>query len=155
RARDSRLERDVAIKVLSPQLLQSPQALSRFVKETRALATLSHPNILAIFDTGVEGEQRYAVTELLEGESLRERLKRGAIAWRDSVEIAAAVADGLVAAHSKGITHRDLKPANIFLTSSGLVKVLDFGLARTEARSLVQTPNEADTLTLAGTVMGT
>src|ERR1700682_752302 len=132
RARDSRLERDVAIKVLPEHLSRNPQALARFLRETKALAALSHPNLLGIFDTGAENGISYAVTELLDGESLRARLTRGATSWRKAVEIGAALAEGLAAAHSKGITHRDLKPENIFLTRDGWVKVLDFGLARVE-----------------------
>ncbi len=152
RARDSRLDRDVAIKVLPEHLSQSPQALVRFVRETKAVAALSHPNILAIFDTGTENGISYAVTELLDGESLRARLTRGPLPWRKAVEIGAALAEGLAAAHSKGITHRDLKPENIFLTRDGRVKVLDFGLARVEAGPASA---DAQTQTQAGTVMGT
>src|SRR6185369_9353020 len=152
RARDSRLERQVAVKVLPEHLSQCPQALSRFVRETKAVAALSHPNLLAIFDTGVEGGISYAVTELLEGESLRARLQRGPIPWRNSADIGGALAEGLAAAHSKGITHRDLKPENIFLTVDGRFKILDFGLARVEA---AQTDGAGDTQTQAGTVLGT
>src|SRR6202140_3763186 len=130
RAQDSRLERDVAVKVLPEHFSQSPQALARFARETKALAALSHPNLLAIFDTGTENGISYAVTELLDGESLRARLTRGAPPWRKAVEIGTALAEGLAAAHSKGITHRDLKPENIFIRLDGRVKILDFGLAR-------------------------
>src|SRR5689334_18257608 len=130
RARDPRLERDVAVKILPERLSADPQALARFERETKAVAALSHPNILAIFDTGSEGEIRYAVTELLEGETLRRRLDRSTLPWRKAVEIAASIADGLAAAHSRGIVHRDLKPENLFLTSEEQVKILDFGLAR-------------------------
>ena len=130
RAQDPRLERDVAVKILPERLLADPQALARFERETKVVAALSHPNILAIFDTGRDGGIRYAVTELLEGETLRRCLDRGALPWRKAVEIAAAIADGLAAAHSKDIVHRDLKPENLFLTSDGHVKILDFGLAR-------------------------
>ena len=132
RARDRRLERDVAVKVLPGHLSEDPQALARFVRETKALAALSHPNLLAIFDTGDAGGIRYAVTELLEGETLRAVVERGPTGWRKVAEIGAALADGLAAAHSKGITHRDVKPENLFLTSSGLAKVLDFGIATVE-----------------------
>jgi eukaryotic-like serine/threonine-protein kinase len=116
RAHDARLERQVAVKVLPEHLSRSPQALSRFVRETKAVAALSHPNLLAIFDTGAENGVSYAVTELLEGESLRATLKRGPLPWRKAAEIGAALAEGLAAAHAKGVTHRDLKPENIFLT---------------------------------------
>jgi serine/threonine protein kinase/tetratricopeptide (TPR) repeat protein len=155
RARDPRLHRDVAIKVLSERLWSEPQALSRFEREARAVAALSHPNILAIYDVGSDQGIRYAVTELLEGESLRARLGRGALSWRKAVEIAASIAEALSAAHSSGVIHRDLKPENLFLIADGRVKVLDFGLARwTPASSL---PDEATVPveTDPGTVMGT
>jgi serine/threonine protein kinase len=152
RARDSRLERDVAIKILPEHLSQNPQALARFVRETKTVAALSHPNLLAIFDTGTENGISYAVTELLDGESLRAGLVRSILPWRKTAEIGAALAEGIAAAHSKGITHRDLKPENIFLTADGRVKVLDFGLARIETH---QTGADAETQTEAGTVLGT
>ena len=152
RALDSRLERQVAIKVLPEHLSRCPRALSRFVRETKAVAALSHPNLMAIFDTGIENGISYAVAELLEGETLRASLRRGPLPWRNAAEIGAALAEGLAAAHAKGITHRDLKPENIFLTLDGRVKILDFGLARVEA-SL--TGADADTQTEAGTLLGT
>lgn len=114
RARDPRLGRDVAIKVLPEHLSTDPQALARFEREARAVAALSHPNILAIYDVGSDQGVTYAVTELLEGETLRTRLARGALPWRKAVEIGAPMAEGLSAAHAKGIIHRDLKPENIF-----------------------------------------
>src|SRR5436190_16025788 len=127
-------DQGLRIKVFLPEhLSQDPQALARFVRETKAVATLSHPNLLAIFDTGIENGISYAVTELLDGETLRASLRRGPIPWRKTVEVAAALADGLAAAHAKGITHRDLKPDNIFITTDGRVKILDFGLARVQA----------------------
>ena len=157
RAHDGRLDRQVAIKVLPADFAADPERLRRFEHEARALAALSHPNILAIHDFAREGVVTYAVTELLEGETLRERLRQERLPWRRAVEIAAAIADGLAAAHGKGIVHRDLKPENVFLTGDGRVKVLDFGLVR-----LVEPPQaEAETLTspppgtLAGTVLGT
>jgi serine/threonine protein kinase/tetratricopeptide (TPR) repeat protein len=130
RARDTRLGREVAIKVLPERLAGDSELASRFEKEARAVAALSHPNILTLYDFGRDGERLYAVTELLEGETLRARLGQSAPAWSRAVEIAIAVADGLAAAHSRGIIHRDIKPENVFLTSDGRVKVLDFGLAR-------------------------
>jgi TolB-like protein/Tfp pilus assembly protein PilF len=154
RARDGRLEREVAIKVLPEHLAQDRQALARFERETKAVAALSHPGILAIYDVGTEQGVVYAVMELLEGETLRARMGRSTMPWRKVVEIGVATADGLAAAHSKGIVHRDLKPENIFLTSDGRVKILDFGLARWKPRVAggnSQTPTETD----AGTVMGT
>ena len=135
RAHDRRLGRDVALKVLPPQLAAHPDALLRFEREARGLAALSHPNIVSIFDLGEEGELRYIVTEVLEGETLRETLRRGPLSWPKFVEICATIADGLAAAHAKGILHRDLKPENIFLTREGRVKILDFGLAKEVALS--------------------
>ena len=129
RAQDVRLDREVAIKVLPEHLAQDPVALARFEREAKAVAALSHPNILAIHDVGLQEGIRYAVMELLEGENLRERLGRSVLSWRETVEIGAAIADGLAAAHAKDIIHRDLKPENIFLTNDGRVKILDFGLA--------------------------
>jgi eukaryotic-like serine/threonine-protein kinase len=152
RAHDARLERQVAVKVLPEHLSRSPQALSRFVRETKAVAALSHPNLLAIFDTGAENGVSYAVTELLEGESLRATLKRGPLPWRKAAEIGAALAEGLAAAHAKGVTHRDLKPENIFLTVDSRVKILDFGLARVET---ARVGAESDTQTEAGMLLGT
>jgi TolB-like protein/tetratricopeptide (TPR) repeat protein len=132
RARDERLQRDVALKVLPGAVAGDPDRLARFEREARALARLSHPSILSIFDFGRAGETSYAVTELLDGVTLRERLGRERLSWQRSLEIAAAVADGLASAHGAGIVHRDLKPENLFLTRDGRVKILDFGLARLE-----------------------
>ena len=158
RARDARLQRDVAIKVLPEHLALQPEALARFQKEARAIAALSHPNILAIHDFGTEGDRTYAVTELLDGETLRSRLGRGVVPWRKAVEIGIALVEGLAAAHSKEITHRDLKPENIFLTSDGRVKILDFGLARWKPSAPSPGQSSAPTQSLEtelGTVMGT
>jgi serine/threonine-protein kinase len=130
RARDTRLEREVAVKVLPELFAQDPDRRARFEREARAVAALSHPNILSIHDYGTQGGITYAVMELLEGETLRGRLKNGPLPWREAVAIGAAIADGLAAAHAKGIIHRDLKPENLFLTADGWVKILDFGLAR-------------------------
>ncbi len=153
RARDSRLGRDVAIKVLPEHLARNPDALTRFEREARAVAALSHPNILAIHDIGDEQGVHFLVTELLDGETLRGRLRQAGLPWRKAAQIAAAVADGLAAAHAKGITHRDVKPENIFVTSDGRVKILDFGLARWQPRE--EGSPEGETETEAGTVMGT
>ena len=131
RARDARLDRQVAIKVLPAAFAQDAERLARFEREAKAVAALSHPNILAIFDFGVHDGLAYAVMELLDGETLRERLARGAAPVRKATECAIQIARGLAAAHDKGIVHRDLKPENIFLLHDGQVKILDFGLART------------------------
>src|ERR1700682_6030802 len=130
RARDLRLDRDVAIKVLPEQFSKDADALLRFEREAKAVAALSHSNILSIHDVGDVKGVRFAVMELLEGQTVRERLRQSTIPWRKAGEIGLAIAEALTAAHSKGIIHRDLKPENIFLTSDGRVKVLDFGLAR-------------------------
>ena len=130
RAEDARLHRTVAIKVLPSHLENDPVSLERFQREARAVAAISHPNILAIFDFGSEEGLRYAVTELLEGETLRARISRQLFATREALELIVQVADGVAAAHARGIVHRDLKPENIFITREGRVKVLDFGIAR-------------------------
>lgn len=157
RARDERLGRDVAIKVLPRAVSDDPERMARFEREARALAALSHPNILAIFDFGADGGITYAVTELLEGETLRHRIERERLPWRKSVETAAAIADGLAAAHGKGIIHRDIKPDNIFITTDGRVKVLDFGLARVAeaAHAAEGETTLTDPGTAAGTILGT
>lgn len=160
RARDTVLDRDVAIKLLPRRLAHNEEALRRFEREAKAIAVLSHPNILAIYDFGVDQGITYAVTELLEGETLRDLLKRKQLSWRRAAEIGAFVADATAAAHSKGIIHRDIKPANIFITEDGQTKVLDFGIA--SARSLpeptISGSSQATTIpmsTLPGTVLGT
>jgi serine/threonine protein kinase len=133
RARDTRLNREVAVKVLPEHLQQDPQALARFEREAQAVAALSHPNILVLHDVGLDDGVAYAVTELLEGETLRERLNETAFPWQKAADVGASIAEGLAAAHTKGIVHSDIKPANIFLTADGRVKILDFGLARQKA----------------------
>jgi eukaryotic-like serine/threonine-protein kinase len=160
RARDTRLEREVAVKVLPERLTEDATALSRFEREAKALAALSHPNLVSIHDFGSDGDIAFAVMELLEGETLRARLIRSSpIPWREAVEIAIPLAEGLAAAHSRGVVHRDLKPENIFLTSDGRLKILDFGLARREPSVQAnegQTRSPTVTLqTTPGTVMGT
>jgi serine/threonine protein kinase/alpha-beta hydrolase superfamily lysophospholipase len=129
RARDSRLDRDVAVKVLAGTLAGDVEAVRRFEQEARAVAALSHPNVVSIFDFGTSGNHVFAVSELLEGETLRSRLGAGRMAWREACEIAIAIAEGLAAAHARGIVHRDLKPENVFIDREGRVKILDFGLA--------------------------
>ncbi len=130
RAVDTRLEREVAVKVLTEHLSRDRESLRRFEQEARAAGMLNHPNIVAVYDIGVEGDRRYIVSELLEGESLRVRLRQGAIAPRKAIDMAQQIARGLAAAHEKGIIHRDLKPENIFVTRDGQVKILDFGLVK-------------------------
>ncbi|MDL1951921.1 serine/threonine protein kinase, partial [Acidobacteria bacterium ACD] len=158
RASDAKLRRDVAVKVLPRNLARDPGALARFEREAHAVAALSHPNILSIFDFGEADGVTYAVTELLEGETLRARLDAGPVLPRQAVDVALQVARGLSAAHGKGIVHRDLKPENVFLTSDGHVKVLDFGLAKrteptgTEEETAVS-PSSGQTQ--PGTVLGT
>src|ERR1700731_2700610 len=130
RARDSKLKRDVAIKVLPESLAADPDTLARFEREALAVAALSHPNILAIHDFGNQDSIAYAVTELLEGETLREKLDGGPISQKHAVDYALQIARGLSAAHERGVVHRDLKPENVFVTRDGHVKILDFGLAK-------------------------
>src|SRR5262245_36291287 len=132
RAFDERLSREVAVKILPDRVQSDEKALSRFDKETKALAALSHPNILSIYDSGTDQGICYAITELLRGETLRQTLKGSPLSWKKAVEIAIPIADGLSAAHAAGIIHRDLKPENVFVTSDQRVKILDFGLARRE-----------------------
>jgi serine/threonine-protein kinase len=129
RARDPRLARDVAIKVMAPHVATDPEMRRRFETEARAIAALSHPSILAIHELAVVNGVPVAVMELLEGQTLRSRLKEGPLPWRDAVKIGASIAEGLAAAHGRGVIHRDLKPENVFLTNDGAVKILDFGLA--------------------------
>ena len=156
RARDSRLKREVAIKVLPRTLSADADRLRRFEQEALATAALNHPNILAVFDIGTTDGAPYVVSELLEGETLRERLRSGAIPVRKTLEYAMQIARGLAAAHEKGIVHRDLKPENLFLTKDGRVKILDFGLAKlTQPETGDQTPATMTHVTEAGVVMGT
>ena len=129
RARDMRLARDVAIKVMADHIAADPGMRERFETEARAVASLSHPSIMSIHELGVADGRPFAVMELLEGQTLRKRIEAGALPWRDAVKAAIEVAEGLAAAHSKGVIHRDLKPENVFITTDGQVKILDFGLA--------------------------
>jgi serine/threonine protein kinase len=145
RARDTRLRREVALKLLPDAAAHDADSLHRFDRETRAVATLNHPNILAIHDTGSFRNVPYAVTELLEGETLADRLRTGPLHPQKAVEVACQVADGLAAAHEKGIIHRDIKPDNIFLTNEGRAKILDFGIARIEQPA--RTAGLSDTIT--------
>src|SRR5262249_9835883 len=158
RARDTRLNREVAIKVLPERVAADPDALARFDREAKAVAALSHPNILALHDFGRDGAIAYAVTELLEGETLRQALSVGPLAPRRAAEYATQIAYGLAAAHEKGIVHRDLKPDNVFVTRDDRVKILDFGLAKPNVAA--SGPNETQSPTVSGytepgVIMGT
>ena len=153
RARDPRLGRDVAVKVLAESLVADPARLRRFEHEARAVAALSHPNVLAIFDVGLGGVP-YLVTELLDGATLRAALERGPLPLPRVVEVARQLVAGLCAAHARGIVHRDLKPENIFVTTDGIVKILDFGLAKQEVGAGAPHAATIDATT-PGVVLGT
>ncbi|MGB6877738.1 MAG: protein kinase [Candidatus Acidiferrales bacterium] len=171
RARDTRLGRDVALKVLPEAFARDAERLRRFEQEARAASALNHPNILVIYDIGTHDGAPFIVTELLEGETLRERLRNGPLPVRKALDIAMQVAHGVAAAHEKGIIHRDLKPANIFLTNDGRAKILDFGLAKltqqdnassidetqspTRTNGPSQSKGQTDVRTEAGVVLGT
>src|SRR5512139_2127676 len=153
KARDTRLDRSVAIKVLPPEFSADPERRARFEREAQAVAALNHPNILAIYETGETDGVPYIVTELLDGETLRERLDKGSLPVRKGIDIAVQVARGLAAAHEKGLVHCDLKPENVFLLADGQAKILDFGVARRAPTGSGATATVA--LTDAGTVIGT
>src|SRR6266581_1233609 len=159
RARDTRLGREVAIKVLPESFYKDPDRLRRFEQEARAASQLNHPNIVTVHDFGTHGGAPYVVQELLEGETLRERLREGPLPPRKTMEYGVHVARGLAAAHEKGIVHRDLKPENLFLTSDDRLKILDFGLAKLAAPEGPATEQNglptATQATAAGIVMGT
>src|SRR5512141_623392 len=154
RARDSRLDREVAIKVLPELVSLDPERLLRFEQEAKAAAALNHPNILAVYQMGTYLGMPYLVSELLEGKTLPEVIRRSPVALRKALDFGVQIARGLAAAHEKGIVHRDLKPDNLFVTKDGRLKILDFGLAK-----LVQTKDSiahaAPTITLPGIAMGT
>jgi eukaryotic-like serine/threonine-protein kinase len=152
-ARDTRLNRHVAVKVLPADVASDPERVRRFEDEARAVATLAHPNILAIHDVGEQDGLHYLVTEMLEGESLRDALKDGPLPPRRAVEYAVQIANGLAAAHAKDIVHRDLKPENIYLTRDGHAKILDFGLAKQQRSKAAAA--EGATLTSSHTALGT
>jgi serine/threonine protein kinase len=154
RARDYRLNRDVAIKVLPRLLSSDDESLIRFEREAKAAAALNHPNILAIYQMGSYAGFPYLVSELLEGITLSESLRRGPLPLRKAIDYGIQIAHGLAAAHEKGFVHRDLKPDNLFVTKDGRIKILDFGLAKlVEAKQSVG--NVAATVTVPGVVMGT
>jgi hypothetical protein len=153
RAFDTRLNRDVAIKILPADFADDAERVRRFQKEARAAGALSHPNILAIFDVGQEGDTPYLVTELLEGEPLRVRMDTGRLSLTKIADYGKQAAAGLAAAHDKGIFHRDIKPENLFLTKHGLIKILDFGLAKTQTRE--EGFGQSLAMTISGSIVGT
>ena len=158
RARDERLQRDVAIKVLPTSFSQDEGRLGRFEQEAQAAGALNHPNILAVYDVGAYHGAPYVVSELLEGETLRQRLTGSPLAQRRAIDYALQIAHGLAAAHEKGIIHRDLKPENIFITNDGRVKILDFGLAKLIQAEAGEAQTDIPTRrvnTEPGVVMGT
>src|SRR6266480_3417602 len=158
RARDSKLGRDVAIKVLPASLSENEDRLRRFEQEAQAAGALNHPNILSIFHIGTHDGAPYIVSELLEGETLRERMAGAALPQRKAIDYALQIAHGLAAAHQKGIVHRDLKPENLFITNDGRVKILDFGLAKLAQTEISHTQTDVPTRrvdTDPGTVIGT
>jgi eukaryotic-like serine/threonine-protein kinase len=138
RARDTLLKREVAIKVLPDDWSRDPDRLQRFELEAQATATLNHPNIVSIFHVGKSNGAPYIVTELLQGETLRDRLRRGPMRLRETCDFGVNIAHGLAAAHDAGIVHRDLKPENLFVTNDGRLKILDFGLAENLTSRTVQ-----------------
>ncbi len=154
RARDSRLDRDVAIKILPERVSSQPERLQRFETEAKAAAALNHPNILAVYQMGTYAGIPYLVSELLEGMTLTESIRRAPLPWRRAIDYAIQIAHGLAAAHEKGIVHRDLKPDNLFVTKDGRIKILDFGLAKV-IQPKESLTNAAPTLTLPGVAMGT
>ncbi len=154
RARDLALARDVAVKVLPDDVARDPDRLARFEREARALAALVHPNILTIYAFGVEGGVAYAATELVEGETLRERLQRGPLPRAEAVDLAATIADALAAAHARHIVHRDLKPENVLIADDGRIKVIDFGLAMRQPVAAATYAPTAEIVTAPGAVLG-
>ena len=154
RARDTKLDRDVALKVLPDLFADDPERLARFQREARVLASLNHPNIASIYGLEESGDTRALVLELVEGPTLAERIAQGAIPIDEALPIAKQIADALEAAHEAGVIHRDLKPANIKVRDDGTVKVLDFGLAKALESDTGSDPSESPTLTAAATQMG-
>jgi Tol biopolymer transport system component/tRNA A-37 threonylcarbamoyl transferase component Bud32 len=155
RARDHQLKRDVAIKVLLAAFLDDPDRRRRFEQEARAAGGLNHPNILAVYDIGIEGGSSYIVTEVLDGETLRDRMDGRPLPPRKAADYALQIANGLAAAHERGVIHRDIKPSNLFVTTDGRIKILDFGLAKLIGAESSLNTETVDVNGLAPTVMGT
>ena len=155
RASDTKLDREVAIKVLPEGFANDPERLSRFEREAKTLAALNHPNIMVIHDVGLHERIPYLVTELLEGRTLRDALKGGSLSSSRTMDYTQQVAHGMAAAHGKGIIHRDLKPENLFVTKDGQIKVLDFGLAKLNAPPKEDSLTESEASTQPGRVLGT
>src|SRR5215831_11744436 len=160
RARDTKLKRDVAIKILPDEFARNADRVSRFQREAELLASLNHPNIAAIYDLEEADGLRYLILEMVDGETLAERLKRGPIAASEALKIAQQIADALEAAHERGVIHRDLKPANVKITPEGKLKVLDFGLAKAMEggpanAGLTNSPTLSNLATNAGIILGT
>src|SRR4030095_15980909 len=135
KAWDPRLERDVAIKLLHPEMAMDPDRQRRLVAEGRAASALNHPNIVRVYDADADGASYYLVTEWLEGKSLRDELSRGPLPLKRLLDLAVQIADGLAAAHAVGIVHRDIKPENVMLARDGTARIVDFGLARSDSHS--------------------
>src|SRR5579864_3877672 len=154
RARDTRLGRDVALKVLSGNAVDDPERLRRFQQEATATGLLNHPNLLAIYDVGTHDGAPYLVSELLEGQTLRERLDSTSLPARKAIDYATQIAHGLAAAHDKAIVHRDLKPENLFVTNDGRIKILDFGLAKLGPQIPGSLDRQAPTITLDSSTTG-
>src|SRR5215470_1409069 len=159
RARDAKLKRDVAIKILPDEFSKDDDRVSRFQREAEVLASLNHPNIAAIYDLQEANDTRFLILELVEGETLAERIQRGPIPVEEALRIAHSICEALEAAHERGIIHRDLKPANVKITPDGKVKVLDFGLAKAlETSPASTTRSNSPTMisaTIGGAILGT
>jgi serine/threonine protein kinase len=155
RARDTRLGRPVALKFLSNSIVENPAILERFRREARVISRLNHPNVCTVYDVGEQAGRPFLVMELLEGQTLKERISNGLLSNAQLLDIVIHVLEGLEAAHSAGIVHRDIKPANIFLTRQGLIKLLDFGLAKSAIHGSAADGGMVDGLTMPGTPIGT
>ena len=160
RAQDTTLDREVAIKVLPEQFTQDPQRLARFEREAKLLASLNHPNIAAIYGFEHADDVHFLVLELVPGDTLAEQVAKGPLPVEKALEVCRQIAEGVEAAHEKGVIHRDLKPANVMITPEGKVKILDFGLAKAlevevPESSLSQPPTQTNAATQAGVILGT